>query len=37
MEHRITAPHAGTVEQVHVAAGDQVDADQVLIVVTPPE
>ncbi|MBW3663817.1 MAG: ATP-grasp domain-containing protein [Actinobacteria bacterium] len=37
MEHRITAPHAGTVEQVHVAAGDQVDADEVLIVVTPPD
>ncbi|MFO7779530.1 MAG: biotin carboxylase N-terminal domain-containing protein [Nitriliruptoraceae bacterium] len=33
MEHRITAPQAGTVTEVRVAAGQQVDADQVLVVV----
>ncbi|MEX1177181.1 MAG: biotin carboxylase N-terminal domain-containing protein [Nitriliruptor sp.] len=35
MEHRVTAPVAGTVEEVRVAAGQQVDADAVLIVVAP--
>jgi propionyl-CoA carboxylase alpha chain len=33
MEHRITAPFAGTVGEVRVAAGDQVDAEQVLVLV----
>jgi biotin carboxyl carrier protein len=37
MEHRVTAPVGGTVEQVRVAAGQPVDADQVLIVVGPDE
>jgi propionyl-CoA carboxylase alpha chain len=33
MEHRITAPFAGTVAEVRVATGQQVDAAQVLVVV----
>jgi 3-methylcrotonyl-CoA carboxylase alpha subunit len=33
MEHSVTAPQDGTVAQVTVAAGDQVDADALLIVV----
>jgi propionyl-CoA carboxylase alpha chain len=33
MEHRITAPFAGRVGEVRVSAGQQVDADQVLVVV----
>ena len=35
MEHQIRAPHAGTVEAVHVRAGDQVAARQLLVEVTP--
>ncbi|MFU8841925.1 MAG: biotin carboxylase N-terminal domain-containing protein [Nitriliruptoraceae bacterium] len=35
MEHRITAPQAGEVVEVRVAAGQQVDADEVLVVVEP--
>jgi biotin carboxyl carrier protein len=35
MEHRVTAPQAGTVTEVHVTAGQQVDADAVLVVVEP--
>jgi propionyl-CoA carboxylase alpha chain len=35
MEHRVTAPLAGTVREVHVAPGQQVDADAVLVVVGP--
>ena len=34
MEHSVTAPSDGVVEHVHVAAGDQVDADALLAVVT---
>jgi biotin carboxyl carrier protein len=34
MEHSVIAPQDGTVAQVSVAAGDQVDADALLIVVT---
>jgi propionyl-CoA carboxylase alpha chain len=33
MEHRVTAPFDGTVAEVRVVAGQQVDADQVLVVV----
>ncbi|NNE19033.1 MAG: hypothetical protein HKN10_11205, partial [Myxococcales bacterium] len=33
MEHTVTAPQDGTVAQVSVVAGDQVDADALLIVV----
>ena len=35
MEHTVRASAAGVVRHVHVAAGDQVDADQLLAVVTP--
>jgi propionyl-CoA carboxylase alpha chain len=35
MEHRVTAPLAGTVGEVRVVAGQQVDADEILVVVTP--
>ncbi|MFT7219489.1 MAG: propionyl-CoA carboxylase alpha chain [Candidatus Azotimanducaceae bacterium] len=31
MEHRITAPHDGTVTAVHVTVGDQVENDQLLV------
>jgi biotin carboxyl carrier protein len=33
MEHSVTAPQDGTVAQVTVDAGEQVDADSLLIVV----
>ncbi|MCZ6807803.1 MAG: biotin/lipoyl-binding protein [Deltaproteobacteria bacterium] len=33
MEHSVTAPQDGTVKQVSVDAGDQVDADALLVVV----
>ena len=33
MEHTVTAPHDGTVAQLGVAAGEQVDADALLAVV----
>ena len=33
MEHTVTAPHDGTIAQVTIAAGDQVDADALLAVV----
>jgi biotin carboxyl carrier protein len=33
MEHTLRAPHAGTVAQVLCAAGDQVEAGAVLVVV----
>ena len=35
MEHTVRAPEAGTVRALHVAVGDQVDADRLLAVVTP--
>ena len=31
MEHRITAPRDGKVENVHVAIGDQVEKEQLLV------
>jgi biotin carboxyl carrier protein len=34
-EHRVRAALAGTVGEIRVAAGDQVDADEVLVVVEP--
>jgi biotin carboxyl carrier protein len=34
MEHRIVAPVDAVVEQVLVAAGDRVDAHQLLVVLT---
>jgi propionyl-CoA carboxylase alpha chain len=34
MEHSVAAPQGGTVAHVGVAAGDQVDADALLIVVS---
>ncbi|MBW3659538.1 MAG: biotin/lipoyl-binding protein, partial [Actinobacteria bacterium] len=37
MEHRITATLDGTVTEVRVTPGQQVDADDVLVVVTPPD
>jgi propionyl-CoA carboxylase alpha chain len=36
MEHTVRAPEDGVVSALHVAAGEQVDADQLLAVVTPP-
>jgi 3-methylcrotonyl-CoA carboxylase alpha subunit len=35
MEHAVKAPEAGTVSKLAVAAGDQVQVDQLLAVVTP--
>jgi len=35
MEHTVRAPDAGTVRALHVAVGDQVDAERLLAVVTP--
>jgi acetyl-CoA carboxylase biotin carboxylase subunit len=35
MEHTVRAPEDGVVSALHVAAGDQVDADQLLAVVSP--
>jgi biotin carboxyl carrier protein len=35
MEHVVAAPHAGTVAEVRVAAGDQVTRGQLLAVVEP--
>jgi propionyl-CoA carboxylase alpha chain len=37
MEHRVTAPFDGAVAEVRVEAGQQVDADQVLVVVAEPD
>jgi len=34
MEHTVRAAEAGTVQALHVAVGDQVDADRLLAVVT---
>jgi biotin carboxyl carrier protein len=34
MEHSVTAPRDGTVAQLMVVAGDQVDADALMIVVS---
>jgi biotin carboxyl carrier protein len=33
MEHSVTAPQDGTVGQILVTAGDQVDADALLVLV----
>jgi 3-methylcrotonyl-CoA carboxylase alpha subunit len=35
MEHSVRAAHAGLVAELRVKPGDQVEADQVLVVVTP--
>jgi biotin carboxyl carrier protein len=35
MEHAVKAPDAGTVTRLAVAAGDQVQVDQLLAVVSP--
>ena len=35
MEHTVRAPEAGTLRALHVAVGDQVEADRLLAVVTP--
>jgi acetyl-CoA/propionyl-CoA carboxylase biotin carboxyl carrier protein len=35
MEHTVRAPDAGILRALHVAVGDQVDADRLLAVVTP--
>ena len=37
MEHAVTASAAGVVAEVHVAAGEQVEADALLALVTPDE
>ncbi|MEX0834722.1 MAG: biotin/lipoyl-containing protein, partial [Nitriliruptor sp.] len=37
MEHRVTAPVAGSVSDVRIAVGQQVDADEVLVVVAPSD
>jgi propionyl-CoA carboxylase alpha chain len=37
MEHAVTAPAAGTVVEVHVAAGDTVAAGAPLVVLDPGE
>jgi biotin carboxyl carrier protein len=34
MEHTVRAAEAGTVRELHVAVGDQVDTDRLLAVVT---
>ena len=34
MEHRVTSPAAGTVAEVRVKAGQTVDGDEVLVVVS---
>ena len=36
MEHSVTAPQDGNVAQLLVTAGDQVDADALLVVVSEP-
>jgi biotin carboxyl carrier protein len=36
MEHRITAPTDGTVRDLTVGTGDQVEIDRELLVVDPP-
>lgn len=35
MEHRLTAPVTGTVTEVRVIPGQKIDADEVVVVVTP--
>ena len=35
MEHTVRAPTRASVRAIHVAVGDQVDADRLLAVVTP--
>ncbi len=35
VEHKITAPFAGTVQAVHFRAGDRVERDDQLIELTP--
>jgi biotin carboxyl carrier protein len=35
MEHVVAAPHAGTLSEVRVAAGDQVTRGQLLAVLEP--
>ena len=35
MEHRMTAPFDGTVVEVRVASGDQVDNGAILMVIDP--
>jgi acetyl-CoA/propionyl-CoA carboxylase biotin carboxyl carrier protein len=37
MEHRIAAPHAGTVTAVNAEKGDQVEHDQILVVISEVE
>jgi propionyl-CoA carboxylase alpha chain len=37
MEHRIEAPHDGVVAELFCAVGDQVDAHQVLVSITPED
>ena len=37
MEHELTAPSAGTVAELRVAEGDQVDAGAPLAVIDSPE
>lgn len=37
MEHRIEAPHDGTIDQIRYQAGDLVQADDVLLAVASPE
>jgi biotin carboxyl carrier protein len=37
MEHAVKAPGDGVVTRVAVSAGEQVDGDTLLVVVTPPE
>ena len=34
MEHTVSAPQDGTIAQIMITAGDQVDADALLIVVS---
>ena len=37
MEHRITAPKDGSIADVHVIAGDQVETDQLLVTMAEEE
>jgi biotin carboxyl carrier protein len=35
MEHEVRSPAGGTVTEVHVVAGEQVDAGRLLVVISP--
>ena len=37
MEHEVKATTGGTVAEVHVATGEQVESGRLLVVITPDE